>query len=61
MKYDRARSRIESAEHFIRHVGTKSSMTGKPYGIRCGDRTVACGDWLLEELEAFRKQRRTGT
>ena len=60
MKYDHARSRIKSAEDFIRYVGTKSSMSGRPYGIRCGDRTVPCGDWLFEELEAFRHNRRPG-
>ena len=55
-KYDAARRRIETAEHFIRYCATQSSMSGKPYHIQCSDRTVLCADWLQGELQRFRRE-----
>ncbi len=58
-KYDYLQSRIHTAEDFILHAASASSMSGKPYRIACGDRAVLCADWLRDELERFRRQ--TGT
>ena len=54
-KYDYARSRIKSAEAFIRYVATKSSMTGEPYLIECDGQTMPCADWLQDALARFRQ------
>ncbi len=56
-KYDYLRSRIKTTEDFIRYAASQSSMSGKPYRIRCGDETMLCADWLREELERYRQQR----
>ena len=56
-KYDYIQSRIKTTEDFIRYAASQSSMSGKPYRIRCGDETMLCADWLHEELERYRQQR----
>ena len=55
-KYDYIQSRVRTTEDFIRYAASKSSMSGKPYRIACGDRTMLCADWLREELERLRRQ-----
>mgnify|MGYP001821698296 CR=1 FL=1 len=55
-KYDYIRSRVETTENFIRYAASQSSMSGKPYRIRCGDETMPCADWLREELKRYRQQ-----
>ena len=35
MKFNRAKRRIKSAEQFIEKVASKSSLSGKPYLVRC--------------------------
>ncbi len=55
-KYDYIRSRVETTEDFIRYAASQSSMSGKPYRIRCGDKTRPCADWLREELKHYRQQ-----
>lgn len=54
MKYDRAGSRIKSAEAFIDRLASESSWTGKPYTIQCGEVPVHSRDWLTERLERYR-------
>jgi hypothetical protein len=49
-----ARRRISTAEDFIRGLASSSSMSGKPYLIRCGLQEVAAGVWLTDELRRFR-------
>jgi len=50
-----ARNRIHSAEDFILLAASKSSMSGKPYEIRCGDcATSATGNWLTGVLMRYR-------
>ena len=39
-----------TAEQFIEHIASKSSWTGKPYRIRCGDEEVNAGDWFTALL-----------
>lgn len=56
-KYDYmlARNQIGSAEDFIAKAATKSSMSGKPYRIRCGaGAEIESGTWLREVLARFR-------
>ena len=58
-KYEYARSRIKTAEDFIRGVASKSSLSGKPYKIRCKDQTMLCADWLVAELKKYRQNAQT--
>ncbi len=47
---------INSTEDFIRLSATKSLRSGKPYKVKCpGQDPVPSAQWLLEELEVFRK------
>ena len=49
---------ISSAEDFIAKAGTKSSMTGKRYTVRCGsEAAIASDEWLMAELRRFRQGR----
>lgn len=57
-KYDYYQSRIRTAEDFIHYAASRSSMSGAPYLVVCGEKPTPCADWLLEELARF--QRRTG-
>ena len=54
-KYDYVKRRVKKAEDFIEYAATKSSMTGRPYLVRCGEEEMATGEWLKAELAAFRK------
>ncbi len=58
-KYEFARIWIKTAEDFIRGVASKSSMSGKPYKVRCKDQTMLCADWLGKELKRFRQEAQT--
>ena len=50
------RGQIATAEDFIAKAATKSSMTGKPYTVRCGSEpAIASDEWLLAELRRFRQ------
>jgi hypothetical protein len=56
-KYDylAARKLIGSAEDFIDKAATKSSMSGKPYKIRCGSgEEVESGQWFHQVLVRYR-------
>lgn len=54
MKFRRAGSRIPTAEAFIKHLATKSSWTGRPYVIRCGQESTPSAAWLTAELTDYR-------
>ena len=57
-RYLAERGQITSAEDFIAKAATKSSMTGKPYTVRCGSEPVIASDeWLTAELRRFRQGR----
>jgi len=63
-KYRFARSRIGTADEFIRYLGTSSSMSNEPYKIICAGKEGPAGAWLSAELERYRKvtgQRASGT
>jgi hypothetical protein len=56
-KYDylAKRAAVEKAEDFIEKGASESSLSGKPYQIRCADgKTIPSAQWLSEELRRFR-------
>lgn len=62
-KYDylAGRQLIGTAEDFIDKAATKSSLSGKPYKIRCGDSMeVESGWWLRKALEQYRASGQSG-
>lgn len=56
MKWERAGDRVVTAEVFIEKIGSRSSMSGKPYLVVLpGGRTLESGPWLsglLREIDA---------
>ena len=55
-KYLSARNKIITTEDFIDKAATKSSFTGRPYEVRCGNGViVSSNQWLRSELARFRK------
>lgn len=56
-KYKYFKNKITTTEEFIEYSGTKSTMSGKPYLIYCGDKgPITSQDWLVEELTLYRKK-----
>lgn len=56
-KYRIARflGREGTAEDFIEKAATRSSVTGEPYRVQCGEAPPRpSAEWLRERLEAFR-------
>lgn len=52
------RGAVASAEEFIERAATKSSVSGRPYLVKCGDRpALPSGAWLHAELGALRAAR----
>jgi hypothetical protein len=48
-----AKGRVGTAEQFIEHIATGSSMTGRPYLVRLeSGETVELRDWLRAKLES---------
>ncbi|MCI4567595.1 DUF5329 domain-containing protein [Lysobacter sp. CFH 32150] len=57
-KLKAARGRIRTPEQFIEHLGTRSSVTGKPYRVRLPDgRSLDSAAWLRQLLRDVRAQR----
>lgn len=56
-KYDYVRSRVHTAEDFIRLAATRSSVSGEPYRVRCAGGDAATADWLTQELARYRAGR----
>lgn len=54
MKRERGRKYYDSSEEFIERIASKSSWSGKPYRIRCGDAEENAGDWFMSLLESYR-------
>ena len=47
---------VATVEEFIARAGTESSISSKPYQVRCGSNaTQPSGAWLTSELAAYRK------
>jgi hypothetical protein len=56
-KYDylQRRDLVPDTKAFIDRAASQSSMSGKPYQIRCGSgQPVASAQWLNAELERYR-------
>jgi hypothetical protein len=54
-KYLVARNLINTTEEFIERAATESSLSGKPYEVRCnGGAAVTSKQWLRKELARFR-------
>jgi hypothetical protein len=50
------RGLVPSAESFIELAATRSSTTGRPYQVRCGQApAVASGPWLMQALSRLRE------
>ena len=54
LKYSRGKRSADSAEAFIDRLASKSSWTGKPYQMICGEQTHPAGDWLTATLQEMR-------
>jgi hypothetical protein len=55
LKYLEDRGAVQSTEQFIELAATASSMSGKPYLVRCGSGApVQSGTWLLRRMQAMR-------
>ena len=51
-----ARAMLASAEDFIVKAATRSSMTGEPYAMRCGEAPPQrCDEWLMVRLKVMRQ------
>jgi hypothetical protein len=56
-KYLLKKSLIHTTEEFIALGGTKSSVSGEPYQVRCGlAQAVPSAQWLSSELTRYREQ-----
>jgi hypothetical protein len=55
-KYLVANNLINTGEDFIERAATQSSLSGKPYEVRCnGGAPVTSSQWLRDELARFRR------
>src|SRR5271165_985812 len=53
-----ARNEIKTAEDFIEKAASESSLSGRPYQIRCGgSAAIPTGQWLSAALAQYRKYR----
>ena len=56
MKRKRGARYFDSSEEFIERLASKSSWSGKPYFIQCGDEPrVTAKEWFTTLLEQHRK------
>jgi hypothetical protein len=54
-EYLAGRGLVSTAESFIERAATESSMSGKPYLVRCGDaESVESSKWFSAELSRHR-------
>jgi hypothetical protein len=53
---DHFKKRVKTTEGFIKYAATKSSMSGKPYMVRCDGREMSNADWLNRELQKLRNR-----
>ena len=53
-KFRYAKSRITTADEFIRYIASESSMSNEPYKVKCGASESPAGVWLTAELQRYR-------
>ncbi len=57
MKRKRGARYFDSSEEYIEKLASKSSWSGKPYYIQCGNESrVTAGEWFTVLLEQYRKE-----
>lgn len=54
-KYDYVKKRVKTTEDFIEYAATRSSLSGKPYLVRCDGEELLTAQWLRTELERLRQ------
>jgi hypothetical protein len=55
-KYAYVKSRVDSAESFIKYTASASSISKKPYHVICDGQRIASKAWLEAELDSYREQ-----
>ena len=56
LQYLLAKNLVQNSEDFIEKAATASSLSGRPYAIRCkGNEAVPTGQWLLILLARYRE------
>lgn len=61
LRYLENRTTLTSTEQFIELAATKSSVSGKPYLVQCGDTPAqASGAWLTMQLKSLRAAHASG-
>jgi hypothetical protein len=57
-EYLAGRGLVSTAESFIERAATESSMSGKPYLVRCGARpeSIESAKWFAAELSRYRER-----
>ncbi|MGE8150175.1 DUF5329 domain-containing protein [Pseudomonas vancouverensis] len=55
LSYLQDRNMVNSAEDFIDLAATKSSMSGRPYELRCSQGVESASTWLKRELQRQRQ------
>ncbi len=59
-KYNYVSKKIKTTEQFIAYAATRSSFTGRPYMLICGNtKPQSTASWLLKTLYLHRKQKAT--
>lgn len=57
-KYMADHNYISTTESFIDSVASKSSMSGKAYGVKCGDgKPVESKQWFINTLKSYRTEK----
>jgi hypothetical protein len=55
LEYIEERGTVQSAEQFIELAASRSSLSGRPYQVRCGnDAPVESSQWLSGQLSTLR-------
>lgn len=56
-KYRHIQDSVNTAEQFIEHAATRSSISGNQYMVYCKDgRPIASAVWLRQELKVYRDE-----
>ncbi len=60
LQYFEEKGTVQTTEQFIEQVASRSSSTGQPYLIKCGNGApVESGEWFSSQLKAMRSDGRT--
>ena len=55
-KYDYFSKKVKTTEDFIEYSASKSTLSKKDYTVLCdGQEPIRTKDWLLQELETYRR------